>query len=428
MTASRHNYLVSAIVSTWNAERFLRGKLEDLEAQTIAPELEIIVVDCASPQNEHVIVAQFQERFPNIRYLRTARRETVYQAWNRGIRMATGEFVANANTDDRLRRDAYETLVGALREHPDCALAYPDLLITAQENATFDSHRPLGYRDWPPFDPLSLLELCCIGPFPLWRRSLHEEIGYFDERYRSAADYDFWLRAALKHPLLHVPEFLGLYWLNDGTVSRKGDLPTLEYLQVQKSHRPRFAPLVSAPRQPDSEEEDAFRELLGRAAQGCPQGVVELEGFLACARRWPEAHREAGELYLERGDSGHARRHFLKAAIMAPASARYRDGLQVFLENELLRPLEQYQAQAAADPGDLEARLCAGMCCILLERPGEALRHYRSALAIAPGSAPARGNLAALTEDAEGAASAGKDPVASPAPPPHRFAAGASRP
>jgi O-antigen biosynthesis protein len=220
--------LVSAIVSTYNAERFLRGKLEDLEAQTIADDLEIIVIDSGSLQNERAIVEEFQGRYDNIRYLRTEQRETVYQAWNRGIGMARGEFVTNANTDDRLRRDCLETLVRALREHPACVLAYPDMRITRQENSTFEAHEPFGFRDWPDFDRLSLLELCCVGPFPLWRRSLHDEIGYFDERFKSAADYELWLRAALSHDFIHVPEFLGLYWLSEETVSRKGDLPTLE--------------------------------------------------------------------------------------------------------------------------------------------------------------------------------------------------------
>ena len=124
--------LVSVIVSTYNAERFLRGKLEDLEAQSIADDLEIIVIDSGSQQDERSIVEQFQGRYQNIRYLRTEQRETVYQAWNRGIRQATGEFVTNANTDDRMRHDGIETLVRALREHPECVLAYPDFRITRQ--------------------------------------------------------------------------------------------------------------------------------------------------------------------------------------------------------------------------------------------------------------------------------------------------------
>lgn len=439
-----NSYLVSAIVSTYNAERFLRGKLEDLEAQSIADRLEIIVIDSASPQNEAAIVAEFQKRYDNIRYLRTEKRETVYQAWNRGIHLASGEFVTNANTDDRLRCDCYQTLVRALREHPDCALAYPDMRITQQENATFDAHTPLGYRDWPPYDRLALLELCCVGPFPLWRRSLHDEIGYFDERYKSAADYEYWLRASEKHPFIHVPEFLGLYWLSDATVSRRGDLPTLEYLQVQKEYRARFAHLAPAPADLTAETSLRLQGLIRRAealeavsASHEPAGttgagaaeseilVRELELFCEQQPGCAEAHHELAQLYYRKGEIGYAKKHFEKAVLLEPATRTYADSLQGFLRLELYQLLKHHNAELAAHPDSLDSRLSAGMICILLERPDAARSHYRHALEIDPDNALAKQNLAVLEGTPANAPSADSTPTPasspSPAPPPSGY-------
>ena len=424
-------YLVSAIVSTYNAERFLRGKLEDLEAQTIAGDLEIIVIDSGSQQGERGIVEEFQGRYDNIRYLRTEKRETVYQAWNRGIRMATGEFITNANTDDRLRHDCLETLVRALREHPECALAYPDMRITRQPNATFEAHQALGYRDWPPYDRLSLLELCCIGPFPLWRSSLHAETGYFDERYRSASDYEFWLRASESHDFIHVPQFLGLYWLSEETVSRRGDLPTLEYLQIQKEYRARFAHLTPPPEELPAEAREGFQALVerirfldgspltaGEAAVTVPGQAGseafpayplraevaepaellfrELERFAELHPSFAEAHHELAQLYYKKGEIGLAKKHFEKAALLEPSAQRFADSLHGFLRLELHQSLQYHTAQIAKDPGDLESVLGAGMICIMLERFETARMHYLRALEIEPGNPLALGNLAAL--------------------------------
>ena len=408
-------YLVSAIVSTYNAERFLRGKLEDLEAQSIAGELEIIVIDSGSQQDEGRIVAEFQGRYDNIRYLRTPERETVYQAWNRGVRLATGEFLTNSNTDDRLRHDCLATLVRALNEHPECVLAYSDFRSTEQENATFESHLPLGFRQWPPYDRLNLLELCCVGPFPLWRRSLHEEIGYFNERYGSSADYEFWLRASLSHDFIHVPQFLGLYWLSDKTVSRSTDLATLEYLQIQKEYRPKFAHLAPPPAALPPGELQRFQALAERlgsldqaphltagsaAAAGTPESTEgalrELERFIDLHPAFPAAYHELAQLHYKRGETGLARKHFEKAALLEPSSQLFADSLQGYHRQELYQSLQHHTGQLFGNPDDLEGRLCAGMICILLERFEVARMHYRRALEIEPGNPLALNNLAAL--------------------------------
>ena len=112
--ANARQYLVSAIVSTYNSERYLRGCLEDLEAQTISDRVEIIVVNSGSEQNEESIVKEFQEKYANIRYIKTENREGVYAARNRGIREATGKYITNANTDDRHRKDAFKVMTTIL--------------------------------------------------------------------------------------------------------------------------------------------------------------------------------------------------------------------------------------------------------------------------------------------------------------------------
>ncbi len=104
LEAVSDEYIVSAIVSTYNSERFMRGCLEDLENQTIANKIEIIVVDSGSEQDEESIVKEFQKKYSNIKYIKTDNRENVYTAWNRAIKAASGRYVSNANTDDRHRR------------------------------------------------------------------------------------------------------------------------------------------------------------------------------------------------------------------------------------------------------------------------------------------------------------------------------------
>jgi glycosyltransferase involved in cell wall biosynthesis len=204
--------LVSAIVSTYNSERFIRGCLEDLEAQTIAQSLEIIVVDSNSQENEKQIVEEFQSRFANIVYIRTDIKETVYGAWNRGIRAARGKYITNANTDDRHREDAFEILAARLDTNSDVSLVYANCLITTHENERFYTSNPTGCFHWLDFSAINLLTKgCFIGPQPMWRREVHSEHGFFDSNMVTAGDYEFWLRISQNRKLLHIPDTLGLY-------------------------------------------------------------------------------------------------------------------------------------------------------------------------------------------------------------------------
>jgi len=209
-----YEYLVSAIISTYNSEKFIGGCLEDLENQTIADKLEIIVVNSGSKQDEEAIVREFQEKYDNIVYIKTEQKEGVYSAWNRGVKAARGRFLTNANTDDQHRPDALEILSNELMNNPEIALVYGDQICTDTPNATFEKHNAVESHRQPDYTRERLLLGCCVGSQPMWRKSLHEEFGYFDEMLDCAGDWDFWLRISEKYNFKHIPEFLGLYYFN----------------------------------------------------------------------------------------------------------------------------------------------------------------------------------------------------------------------
>ena len=218
---AQKDYIVSAIVSAYNCERFIAGCLEDLERQTIADRLEIVVVNSGSQEDEETIIKQFQEKFDNIVYIKTGNRETIYKAWNRGIKSASGKYITNANADDRHRKDAFEIMVNELESDRNIDLVYADDIVTETENETFEHHTPTGCLNWPEFDQHELLCRSFIGPHPMWRKGLHERFGYFDGSFAVSGDYEFWLRISEKCRFKHIKEYLGLYLRNPNSAERR---------------------------------------------------------------------------------------------------------------------------------------------------------------------------------------------------------------
>ena len=233
-------YLVSAIVSVYNSERFIRGCLVDLENQTIADQIEIIVVNSGSQQNEESLVRESQKQYTNIKYLKTNQRESVYAAWNRGVQAATGKYITNANTDDRHAAHAFERLASVLDARPDIALVYANQWITETENETFDNFSPVGKFVWKDFDSSTLFEGCYIGPQPMWRKILHKKYGFFDELFESAGDWEFWLRISETEKFLHLNEFLGLYLKSPQSIEHRDlKLSLKEFRRIKQQYAKR---------------------------------------------------------------------------------------------------------------------------------------------------------------------------------------------
>ena len=213
------NPRVSAIVSAYHADEYIDQCLYDLNEQTEVPE---IVVVCQEGSKEHEIAA----RRNRLKIVLTEDIPTVYQAWNLGIKAATGKYITNANTDDRHHFRAYEILADILDARDDIDLVYHDQFVSWTPNQGWkefvadNQDKKLvngrhegepGHFTWYDYDKSQLIRGCYIGPQPMWRASLHKRYGYFDEKMRSAGDYDFWLRIARDNNFLHVPYLLGVY-------------------------------------------------------------------------------------------------------------------------------------------------------------------------------------------------------------------------
>ncbi len=230
--------LVSVIVSTYNSAELLRDCLDDLEQQSIADQLEIIVIDSGSQQDERAVVEDFQSRYANIVYLRTEQRETIYAVWNRGAQAARGQYITNANTDDAHHPQALEKLVAALESHPHADLAYASCQWTNVPNQRIDSGSVFRTVEYPEFHPGLAMLFCFLGPHPLWRRRVFDRIGYFDPTYQAAGDYEFQMRfVAAGLQAVKVPEVLSTFYQNTRGLTLGSDVSTQEALEITTRYR-----------------------------------------------------------------------------------------------------------------------------------------------------------------------------------------------
>jgi len=84
------------------------------------------------------------------------------------------------------------------------------------------------------------MENCYAGPDPMWRKSLHDKVGYFDyKNFNTIGDWEMWIRFAESGSKFKlIPEILCLYLEHNLTISqRQQDKTTYEKQRLYKKYR-----------------------------------------------------------------------------------------------------------------------------------------------------------------------------------------------
>ncbi|WP_298011695.1 glycosyltransferase [uncultured Aquabacterium sp.] len=139
----------------------------------------------------------------------------IYQAMNKGWQQSRSEYVAYINSGDEIVQDAYTRLVSAL-ESRAADIFYARLLLACAGVADLVTHErhPEQFKS----DTLP-------HPATVVRRSTFDRLGGFDQRFRIAADRDFFIRAQKEgFSFLHVPEAVAVFYLGGASAGWRAGL------------------------------------------------------------------------------------------------------------------------------------------------------------------------------------------------------------
>ena len=213
---------ISLITSVFKSEEYIDQLMEDVTRQTIFEDkCEWIILNAnkSGDDYEEQVIQKYIERYPNnIVYKRLEEDGGIYDTWNKAIQMSTGEFVTNINCDDRRAIDGLEKQAKLLVANPECSLVYNDSYVVHEPNLQIENvlNMPnIQKYNFEQFSKEAMLRTNLPHNNPMWKKEIHEKHGYFDQKYKSAGDWDFWLKCVFGgEKFLKHPEVLGIYYFN----------------------------------------------------------------------------------------------------------------------------------------------------------------------------------------------------------------------
>jgi glycosyltransferase involved in cell wall biosynthesis len=193
---------ISIITATYNSAATVRDTLETIAGQTY-PEIEHIIVDGGSVDATLDIVASY----PHVSQLISGKDAGIYDAMNKGIRMAGGEVIGILNSDDIYSDERVLSEVAAAFADPAVMTVYADLQYVYPDDTsrvqrtwrTGKFRRRNFYFGWMPPHPTFFV-----------RNEVYRKAGLFNLQLRSAADYELMLRilVRLKMPAYYIPRVI----------------------------------------------------------------------------------------------------------------------------------------------------------------------------------------------------------------------------
>lgn len=211
----------TVVTVAYNAEQVIRKTIESVLNQSYSP-YEYIIVDGKSDDATLQIVDEYQEKFAqrNVRFRIISEKDTgIYNAMNKGVKLAAGDFISFLNAGDWYEKDALENINAFYQEEP-FDLTYgglhyinPNGTVTNKMSKD-DAHGIVTSRHW-------------NHPSMFLSAELYKQYG-FNEKFRAYADFDLYLKMRKKGVKIRVIDKVITNFVADGVSTNTNMKKVLE--------------------------------------------------------------------------------------------------------------------------------------------------------------------------------------------------------
>ena len=228
--------LFSIITICYNAEATLEKTIQSVLAQTY-PNVEYIVVDGASKDNTLAIINRYR---PQLSKVVSEPDKGLYDAMNKGIGLATGDYLCFLNAGDTFfSANTLQEMVATLPADRQPDVIYGETALVDAEGQ-FVRMRRLQAPEVLTWRSFRQGMLVCHQAF-FARREL---VPLYDLQYRFSADFDWCIRIMKQSRLLHNTHLTLVNYLDEGLTTRNQKASLKERFRIMVKHYGLFSTLL----------------------------------------------------------------------------------------------------------------------------------------------------------------------------------------
>jgi len=202
-------HTISIITATFNSVNVLSDALNSLLNQTYA-NYECIIIDGGSTDGTIEIIKAYEPLFQRKLKWISEPDNGIYDAWNKGLKMAKGDIVGILNSDDIYLENAL-SIINETFVNNNIEIAFGDIVL---QKATFGEIFEIEVKSNINLNGL-IKGMSIMHPSVFVKKTWYEKEGKFDTSYRISSDYEFVLRS-----YLHGASFV--YYNKVSTIMRTG--------------------------------------------------------------------------------------------------------------------------------------------------------------------------------------------------------------
>mgnify|MGYP001502506492 CR=1 FL=1 len=206
---------ISIITITKNSEKYLEDCIRSVITQTYK-NYEYIIIDGNSKDRTIDIIKKYKKY---ISYWISEDDNGLYDALNKGVKSATGEFIGFLHSDDLFTSSEVIADVANELKNNEYDFVHSNLKIVDEKDIT----KTIRHMKLPNFN-LFKLRVGLIPPHPTiyYRRNMHIDFGYYDNTFSIAGDYDMLLRLMMSGNLKHKYLNINSVIMRSGGKSNRG--------------------------------------------------------------------------------------------------------------------------------------------------------------------------------------------------------------